>query len=109
MLSIAQNQAAGTAMATAMFAGAVSAAVDNLLYGPASISLDPNRRLESTELQGTTEGYRVSQISWNLPEGTSQKYYAAKSAGWENKDGATWWPDNNGYEHTPTKTTLQPG
>ncbi len=49
---IAQNQAAGTTMATAMFAGAVSAAVDKLLYGPASISLDPNKRLENIEQQG---------------------------------------------------------
>ena len=39
----------------------------------------------------------------------AENYSSAKSANWKKPDGSTWWPDNNGFADTPSKTTLQPG
>lgn len=63
-------------MATAMFAGSVSAAVDNLLYEPASISLDPNRRMESIEregwaIKGSQSNIKPPEVAGN-PDGQAE-------------------------------------
>jgi hypothetical protein len=42
-------------------------------------------------------------------KGEGNSYKAAKAANWKKPDGSTWWPDNDGFADTPTKTTLQPG
>ncbi|MDR0308697.1 MAG: TNT domain-containing protein [Coriobacteriales bacterium] len=36
-------------------------------------------------------------------------YDVAKAANWKRPDGSTWYPPNDGFAGTSTKTTLQPG